>query len=328
MYHPDLRAIGVADEHAAKAHYIATGRREGRLYRRVRVLLRYTACTGLINQHYSHIAAFSLAAVLGAELVLPPAVCRDSFAHYFRWGAFLLGCGSFFPPWPWPWPSCVSCGVPGPPCRTGGAASASVPAMESSHSRSPVPRQEGDGPCLPTPPPHPTHPTRPTPPHPGSVYKEKNEVKWSPVPLDSLLDVDSVVAYWKARGLVVHRTPALTPFPDLTQPEIAFPEFAQSGVDPALIARCARNAPRGTCLACHRLDRCPALRTTTTQRYPLASLAGHAALRGEHPACRGGRGCPHPVASGPGRAAGWCVNLDQNPGPRLYNKQTLHAPCV
>ena len=70
MYHPDLRAIGVADEHAAKAHYIATGRREGRLYRRVRVLLRYTACTGLINQHYSHIAAFSLAAVLGAESLL------------------------------------------------------------------------------------------------------------------------------------------------------------------------------------------------------------------------------------------------------------------
>jgi hypothetical protein len=39
---------------------------------------------GLINQHYSHIAAFSLAAVLGADVVLPPAVCRDSFGHYFH----------------------------------------------------------------------------------------------------------------------------------------------------------------------------------------------------------------------------------------------------
>ena len=69
---------------AAARHYLATGRAEGRPYKRLRVLLRYTACTGLINQHYSHIAAFTLAATLGAELVLPPAVCRDSFAHYFR----------------------------------------------------------------------------------------------------------------------------------------------------------------------------------------------------------------------------------------------------
>ena len=53
------------------------------MYKRLRVLLRYTACTGLINQQYSHIAAFSLAAVLGAEIVLPPAAKRDSFAHYF-----------------------------------------------------------------------------------------------------------------------------------------------------------------------------------------------------------------------------------------------------
>jgi hypothetical protein len=61
----------------------AAGRAEGRVYKRLRVLLRYTACTGLINQQYSHIAAFSLAAVLGAEIVLPPAAKRDSFAHYF-----------------------------------------------------------------------------------------------------------------------------------------------------------------------------------------------------------------------------------------------------
>ena len=48
--------------------------RQGRLYKRVRVLLRYTAGTGLINQHYSHISAIALAATLGAELVLPPGV--------------------------------------------------------------------------------------------------------------------------------------------------------------------------------------------------------------------------------------------------------------
>ena len=68
----------------AARHYLSRGRGEGRLYKRVRLLLRYTACSGLINQQYSHIAAFALAAALGAEIVLPPAVCRDSFAHYFR----------------------------------------------------------------------------------------------------------------------------------------------------------------------------------------------------------------------------------------------------
>jgi len=48
--------------------------RQGRLYKPVRVLLRYTAGTGLINQHYSHISAIALAATLGAELVLAPGV--------------------------------------------------------------------------------------------------------------------------------------------------------------------------------------------------------------------------------------------------------------
>lgn len=152
-YHPELHALGVTTEDAAKQHYLDKGRSEGRLYKRVRVLLRYTACTGLINQHYSHVAAFALAATLGAEIVLPPAVCRDSFAHYF------------------------------------------------------------------------------------SVFKEKNEVQWSPVPLDSLLDVEHIISYWKQRGLVVHRTPALRPFPDLTQPDIAFSQYPQAGIDPELVTR-------------------------------------------------------------------------------------------
>lgn len=153
LYHPDLRSLGVISEESAIQHYLERGKEEGRLYKRIRVLLRYTACTGLINQHYSHIAAFSLAAMLGAELVLPPAVCRDSFAHYF------------------------------------------------------------------------------------SVFKEKNEVQWSPVPLDSLLDVEGIINYWRPRGLVLHKTPQLTPFPDLTQPEVAFPMYDQQDVDSNLVTR-------------------------------------------------------------------------------------------
>ena len=121
LYNPELRDIGIASQQQAEQHYVQTGYLKGLMYKRLRVLLRYTACTGLINQHYSHIAAFSLSAVLGAEIVLPPAVKRDSFAHYF------------------------------------------------------------------------------------SVFKEHNEVKWTPAPLDSLLNVDKIVDFWRDRGLTVHR---------------------------------------------------------------------------------------------------------------------------
>lgn len=69
------------------------------------------------------------------------------------------------------------------------------------------------------------------------MFKEKNEVAWSPVPLDSLLDVAGITAHWARRGLVIHATPALTPFPDLTQPDVAYPLFPQPELDPALIAR-------------------------------------------------------------------------------------------
>ena len=48
-----------------------------------RVILRYTACGGLVNQHYSHISAFMLALALRAEVVFPDACYRNSFGlHY------------------------------------------------------------------------------------------------------------------------------------------------------------------------------------------------------------------------------------------------------
>lgn len=115
-------------------------------------------------------------------------------------------------------------------------------------------------------------PLPPPPSVPRSVYKEKNEVAWSPVPLETLLDVESIVAYWRPRGLVLHRTPSLRPFPDLTQPETAFPQYPLGSLDPNLVVRQAPGAPctsgpgaarahylaaqgtleRGTCLECRR----------------------------------------------------------------------------
>lgn len=75
-----------------------------------------------------------------------------------------------------------------------------------------------------------------------SVYKEKNEVRWSPVLLETLLDVNAIIEYWQPRGMVLHRTPSLRPFPDLTQPEVAFPQYPLGSLDPNLVVRCVAGA--------------------------------------------------------------------------------------
>lgn len=64
-------------------------------------------------------------------------------------------------------------------------------------------------------------------------------MRWSPVPLETLLDVEAIIRYWQPRGMVLHRTPSLRPFPDLTQPEIAFPQYPLGSLDPNLVVRCA-----------------------------------------------------------------------------------------
>jgi hypothetical protein len=69
------------------------------------------------------------------------------------------------------------------------------------------------------------------------MNREKNEVRWSPVPLESLLNVDAIINYWRPRGMVVHRTPSLRPFPDLTMPEAAFPQYPLGTLDPNLVVR-------------------------------------------------------------------------------------------
>ena len=46
---------------------------------------RYTACGGIFNQHYSHLAAISLAILLQADAVIwPPMQERSSFAKRYH----------------------------------------------------------------------------------------------------------------------------------------------------------------------------------------------------------------------------------------------------
>jgi hypothetical protein len=52
-----------------------------------------------MNQHYSHVAAMTIAMEIGADVILPYALKRDSFGKYFnpdpsknRWGCCSHGC--------------------------------------------------------------------------------------------------------------------------------------------------------------------------------------------------------------------------------------------
>lgn len=84
LRHTDLRASNIRTRDAALSHYIVAGRKEQRSCQRIPVLLRYTACQGLFNQMYSHVNALVLADYLGADVVLPPSMYRESFAKYFH----------------------------------------------------------------------------------------------------------------------------------------------------------------------------------------------------------------------------------------------------
>lgn len=81
-YSSDLRAANVNNDTAAR-HYVLHGAGEGRIYKRLSVVLRYEICNGLFNQHYAHINALTIALLLGADIVLPSAKMRDSFAKFY-----------------------------------------------------------------------------------------------------------------------------------------------------------------------------------------------------------------------------------------------------
>ncbi len=83
FYNPDLPYF--ASEADAKAHYLRAGYIEGRIYRRVPTTLRYKVLGGLCNQLYSHLSVLALAATMGAEVIVPPALARESFQQNGGW---------------------------------------------------------------------------------------------------------------------------------------------------------------------------------------------------------------------------------------------------
>lgn len=69
-YNPDV-ARSYSSQTLAQHHFVWRGMAEKRLAQRIPLVLRYSACGGLMNQHYSHVAAFSIARLLGAGASAP-----------------------------------------------------------------------------------------------------------------------------------------------------------------------------------------------------------------------------------------------------------------
>ncbi len=69
----------------AQEHYLQAGHKESRVYKRLQVLLRYTTCGNVMQQHYSHMAGLTLAVELGADVMLPPAIVKGAnMQHGYR----------------------------------------------------------------------------------------------------------------------------------------------------------------------------------------------------------------------------------------------------
>jgi hypothetical protein len=69
--------LGSNGAQMARQHYMTHGYKEGRVYRRLHVLLRYSTCGSVMHQHYAHISGMALAAALGADAMLPPSLLES-----------------------------------------------------------------------------------------------------------------------------------------------------------------------------------------------------------------------------------------------------------
>lgn len=79
-WNPELELEDITSKDRAEAHFLREGYLEDRVYKDYDLTIRYTACGGLMNQHYSHISALTLAHLSKANrIVWPPMQERESF---------------------------------------------------------------------------------------------------------------------------------------------------------------------------------------------------------------------------------------------------------
>lgn len=83
-WNPELEMQGVHTREAAEEHYATQGHFKSLVYRDFDLSIRYTACGGLMNQHYCHLATIALAHMAQASKVIWPSmqVCYTAECTY------------------------------------------------------------------------------------------------------------------------------------------------------------------------------------------------------------------------------------------------------
>lgn len=84
-WNPELQADGITTREAAEQHFRSIGAGQKLVYQDYDLTLRYTACGGLMNQHYCHLSALVLAHLCHAKRVIwPPMQERTSFSRRYH----------------------------------------------------------------------------------------------------------------------------------------------------------------------------------------------------------------------------------------------------
>lgn len=79
-WNPELELEDITTKDQAEEHFLREGYLRDMVYKDYDLTIRYTACGGLMNQHYSHISALALAHLANANRIIwPPMQERESF---------------------------------------------------------------------------------------------------------------------------------------------------------------------------------------------------------------------------------------------------------
>eukprot|EP00892_Ulva_mutabilis_P008390 jgi/Ulvmu1/5923/UM026_0045.1 len=79
-WNPELELEDITTKDMAEQHFLREGYLRNMVHRDYDLTIRYTACGGLMNQHYSHISALTLAHLSNANRIIwPPMQERESF---------------------------------------------------------------------------------------------------------------------------------------------------------------------------------------------------------------------------------------------------------
>eukprot|EP01026_Neomeris_dumetosa_P053225 TRINITY_DN4750_c0_g1_i4.p1 TRINITY_DN4750_c0_g1~~TRINITY_DN4750_c0_g1_i4.p1 ORF type:complete len:572 (-),score=35.73 TRINITY_DN4750_c0_g1_i4:258-1760(-) len=81
---------GHINENVALQHFNEVGRYEGRIPRKMNMIVRYTTCGNIVEQQYSHMSAIALSTLLGAKLIMPPLFKKDSKQNWKQFSQNLV----------------------------------------------------------------------------------------------------------------------------------------------------------------------------------------------------------------------------------------------